>query len=78
MICPTCAHAADNQLGEEEHCDAQAGPDAQCVCQHRTDRYRRPALAVPEQATVVIHVHSDLPRIAAEIRDLRRNGAKRS
>ncbi|MFJ4551049.1 hypothetical protein ACIP4X_17785 [Streptomyces sp. NPDC088817] len=59
MICTRCAHAADNQLGKEEHCDAQGGPDAACLCQHRTDRYRRTAPAAPEQMNVVIHVQQD-------------------
>ncbi|MER5909547.1 hypothetical protein ABT124_03325 [Streptomyces sp. NPDC001982] len=71
MICARCAHAADEQLGEEEHCDAQPGPDAQCDCQHRTDRYR-PTTARKE-ATVVVHIHPDPPHIVDAIRDLRRN-----
>ncbi|MFJ1653469.1 hypothetical protein ACIOC2_19180 [Streptomyces sp. NPDC088337] len=76
MICLTCANAADRQLGEEAHCDATGGPDAQCTCQHRTDRYQRPALAVPEQPTVVIHVHHDPVRLQGAIRDVRRNTTK--
>lgn len=39
MIYASCAHAADLQLGEDEHCDSQSGPGAQCTCQHRTSRY---------------------------------------
>lgn len=39
MIYASCAHAADLQLGEDEHCDSQSGPGAQCTCQHRTARY---------------------------------------
>jgi hypothetical protein len=39
MICARCAHAADNRLPREDHCDSPPGPNAQCTCQHRTDRY---------------------------------------
>ena len=40
MVCARCAQAADHQLGTDHHCDAAPGPNAQCTCQHRTDRYR--------------------------------------
>jgi len=75
VICKTCAAAADQQLGPEHHCDATGGPDSQCDCQHRTDRYRpRPK---PKQVSVVVHVHQDPPHIADAIRDLRRYGPGR-
>lgn len=45
MICPRCAHASDRLLPRAEHCDADGGPGAPCCCQHRTDRYRKPAPA---------------------------------
>lgn len=50
MICPRCRDAADNALPRTAHCDADGGPGARCDCQHRTDRYRNPASAVPEAA----------------------------
>lgn len=53
MICARCAHAADQQLGQDEHCDAQGGPDAQCTCQHRTSRY---GTAFRQQADVQAEV----------------------
>lgn len=58
MICARCAHAADNQLGRAQHCDAQPGPGTPCDCQHRTDRY--------QQTTVVIHI--DASRAVAALR----------
>lgn len=76
MICARCAHAADRQLGEDEHCADQPGSGSACDCQHRTERYRRPAATGPE-ATVVIHIHPDPPHVAAAIRDIRRHGPGR-
>lgn len=48
MICPRCRHAADNALPRTAHCDTTGGPGARCDCQHRTERYRKPA-AQPEE-----------------------------
>lgn len=58
MICARCARAADQQLGQDEHCDAQPSHGTRCDCQHRTDRYR--------QTTVVIHI--DASRALAALR----------
>ncbi|MEV6791290.1 hypothetical protein AB0M87_04655 [Streptomyces sp. NPDC051320] len=75
MICHRCRNAADSQLSRDEHCDATGGPGSPCDCGHRTDRYRTPAAV--REPTVVIHVHQDPPRIADEIRNLRRYGPGR-
>ncbi|MGW5122995.1 hypothetical protein ACWEQ7_02840 [Streptomyces sp. NPDC004069] len=72
MICLTCANAADQQLGEDQHCGTQAAPGAVCFCQHRTDRYRTPTPAAAQQTTVVIHVHPTPVRIPDGQRDARR------
>ncbi|EST24510.1 hypothetical protein M878_30555 [Streptomyces roseochromogenus subsp. oscitans DS 12.976] len=46
MICARCAHAADQQLGRDEHCDAQPSPGTPCDCQHRTERYQQTAIVI--------------------------------
>ncbi len=39
MVCDTCARAADQRAGRDQHCDSKGGPGARCDCQHRVDQY---------------------------------------